>query len=374
MKHWKEFALGLFILGAAALLAYMSITIGKIQLGDTLKVNAVFKNASGVVKDAPVLLAGIEVGHVEKMEVVNNGFAQMKLIIKPEVKVHSDARAEIRSKSLLGEKYVNLLPGSDTAPLLRDGEQIRDTMTPVDLDEVINHLAPVLTKLDPEDLNVIVHTLAASVKGREKQMGRLIDGSSVLIDTLAQNRAGITRTVENLDAVAAKANHLLSRNGHAINDIVDDLHVTTGRLRQDTPGLIDSLNEISGQVTKITSPFTDKSSVMADRLDRITVDAEKLTKHLNEHPELIDNLNDSLTQLPPLLKQVPGTLERLPVVLDKLNPVLDGANTLLPPLHDGIVKLGPVLDKANLLLDEKKLRQLFMEEGLKVKVDSLRLF
>jgi len=46
------------------LLAYMSITVGKVQFGDTLKVSALFDNASGVVKDAPVMMAGIEVGHV----------------------------------------------------------------------------------------------------------------------------------------------------------------------------------------------------------------------------------------------------------------------------------------------------------------------
>ena len=377
MKHWKEFALGLFILGAAALLAYMSITIGKIQLGDTLKVQAVFRNASGVVKDAPVMLAGIEVGHVEKMEVVENDLALMRLIINPEVKVHNDARAEIRSKSLLGEKYINLIPGSTTAPLLQDGERIRDTMTPVDLDEVLNHLAPVLTKLDPDDVNTIVHTLAASMKGRERQMGKLIDGASMLVDTFAQNREGISRMVNNLDSVAAKANRLLGRNGASIDAIVDNLHVASRSLREDTPGLIASFNTISSEVQQITSPFTDRSSLLADRLDRITDSADRLTANLNDHPELVHNLNETLVQLPPLLKRAPETLDRLPTVLDQLSPVLQGANTLLPPLQEGVTRLSPVLDrlnpvldKANNLLDERKIREMLQEQGVKVHVDN----
>lgn len=374
MKHWKEFALGLFILGAAAVLAYMSLTIGKIQLGDTLKVEAVFNNASGVVKDAPVMLAGIEVGHVEAMEVVDNGRALMKMIIDPEVKVHNDARAEIRSKSLLGEKYINLKTGSATAPLLQDGERINDTMTPVDLDEVLNHLAPVLTKLDPEDVNTLVHTLALSIKGREKQIGRMIDGTSVLIDTVAQNREGLSRTIRNLDAVSGQANRLLSRNGASIDRIVDNLRVASTTLREDAPGLINDFSSISDDVKQITGPFTDKSSMLADRLDRITDSADRLTTNLNNHPELIPNLNATLTELPPLLRKAPDTLDRIPGVLDQLSPVLSGANELMPQLKQNLSNLDPVLQKANNLLDEKKIREILQQDGIKVNVKELRLW
>lgn len=377
MKHWKEFALGLFILGAAALLAYMSITIGKVQFGDTLKVEAVFRNASGVVKDAPVMLAGIEVGHVEKMEVVDNDQALMKLVINPEVQVHNDARAEIRSKSLLGEKYINLLPGSGSAPLLQDGERIDNTMTPVDLDEVLNHLAPVLTKLDPDDVNTLVHTLALSVKGREQQIGKLINGSSIIVETVAENRDGIGRIVRNLDGAAASANSLLGRNGRQIDAIVDNLHVASAQLRSDAPGLFEDLDSITAEVHQITRPFSSNSSVLAERLDRISDSADRLTANLNDHPELVSNLNATLTELPPLLKRAPDTLDRLPAVLDQLSPVLNGANELLPDVKGTLVNvngtlknLDPVLLKADNLLDEKKLREVLQKEGVKVHIES----
>ncbi len=381
MKHWKEFALGLFILGAAALLAYMSITIGKVQFGDTLAVEAVFRNASGVVKDAPVMLAGIEVGHVDKLEVVNNGEALMKMVINPDVKVHADARAEIRSKSLLGEKYINLIPGTSTAPMLQDGERINNTMTPVDLDEVLNHLSPVLTKLDPDDVNTLIHTLALSVKGREKQIGRLIDGTSVIVDTVAENREGLSRTVKNLDSVASRANALLGRNGGRIDNIIENLNVTTTQLRADTPGLFRDLNSLTAEVHTITGPFSTHSQVITERLERITGSAERLTQNLDAHPELIDHLNATLVELPPLLKRAPDTLDRLPVILDQLSPVLTGANDLLPEvrgvlgdLKPVLTNVNPVLLKADKLLDEDKLRKLLQEEGLKVEVKGLSLW
>ena len=111
---------------------------------------------------------------------------------------------------------------------------------------------------------------------------------------------------------SASANRLLGRNGASIDAIVDNLHVASRTLRDDTPGLLSDFSHLSDQVERITTPFSDRSAVMAERLDRITDSADRLTSSLNDHPELIEHLNETLTQLPPLLKTVPSTLDRLP--------------------------------------------------------------
>jgi phospholipid/cholesterol/gamma-HCH transport system substrate-binding protein len=373
VKHWKELALGGFILTAGVLLAYMSLTLGKFQLGETTKVSALFSSASGVVKEAPVMMAGIEVGHVERME-VNKGLALIHLIINPDIKLHTDARAEIRSKSLLGEKYIAIEAGSDSAPLLPSGERIQDTMTPVDLDEVLNHLAPVLTKLDPDDLNTLMHTLAMSVKGREKDLGDLIKGASSLMRTVSANEDTIVRMVNNLDGVAGKANRLLGRNGSSIDNIIDNLRVASASLGKDAPGLLKSLQAVSGEVHSITGPLSENGEQLARRIDKISEHAENFTESLNRHPDLIPNLNTSLAELPPLLRKAPATLDRLPAVLDQLTPVLGNADKLMGRVGTTLDKLDPVLENTGKLLNEQKIRQLLQDEGIKVNIEKLKLF
>lgn len=361
MKHRKEFLLGLFILSAAGLLAYMSLTIGKVQFGDSLEISARFDNAIGVVKDAPVMMAGIEVGHVESLD-VENGRAHLKLTLHPDVVIHQDAQAGIRAKSLLGEKYIAIDKGSENLPTMQDGDEILNTHTPVDLDEVLNHLAPVLTKLDPEDLNTLVHTIAVGLKGRGEELGKLIEGSSVLLSTFADKKDSVVRIVDNLDGFSGRANQLLANNGPAIDRLVRNLDATAITLKSDVPELTRNLNSVTQDVQQITGPFKKNASKLASDVDRIADNAARFTNALDQHPNLVPNLNSTLRELPPLLQKAPRTLDRLPVVLDQLSPVLEGANNTLK-------QLDPVLKKADHLLEENNIKELLQEEGVKVHVE-----
>jgi len=365
MKHWKEFALGLFILGAGLLLAYMSITIGKVQFGDTLEIETIFENASGVVKDAPVMMAGIEVGHVHSMHVEEDK-ALIKLILNPEVQVHADARAEIRSKSLLGEKYIAITAGSSNQKELQDGERITNTMTPVDLDEVLNHLAPVLTELDPHDLNTLIHTLAVSLEGKGPEIGDLLTGSATLMKAISKNEGSIERIIQNIDGASVRVNTLLTRNGASIDRIVANLSSATS----DAPQLVENINSITEDVRGITAPFKESAPDLARKLNKITNEAEVLADSLGKHPEIIPNLNNTLAELPPLLQKAPETLDRLPVVLDHLTPVLKGGTDLINKLNPLLDKVDPIVDEAGNILNEEKIRKLLQEEGVKIHIDK----
>ncbi len=361
MKHRKEFLLGLFIISAAALLAYMSITVGKVQFGDSLEISATFDNAIGVVKDAPIMMAGIEIGHVEKLS-VDNGRAKLNLTIHPDVVIHQDAQASIRSKSLLGEKYIAIDKGSTNLAAMQDGGEIVQTHTPVELDEVLDHLAPVLTKLDPEDLNTLIHTFAVGLKGKGEQLGEIITGTSVLMETFGDNKERVVRIVENLDGFSGRANQLLIKNGPALDRLVHNLDATAITLKTDVPQLTRSINDVTVDVKRITGPFSTNADKLATDIDRIADNAARFTNVLNNHPELVPNLNTTLSELPPLLQKAPKTLDRLPEVLDQLSPVLKGAEKTIKQLE-------PVLQKADHLLEENTIKELIQEEGIKVHLD-----
>ena len=350
MKHRKEFLLGLFILSAAGLLAYMSITIGKVQFGDSLEVSARFDSAIGVVKDAPVMMAGIEIGHVQNLS-VDKGRARLSLTLHPDVVIHQDARAVIRAKSLLGEKYIAIDKGSESLPPMQDGDEIMDTHTPVDLDEVLDHLSPVLTQLDPEDLNTLIHTFAVGLKGRGE-----------LMSTFSDKKDSVVRIVDNLDGFSGRANQLLASNGPTIDRLIRNLDATAITLKSDVPELTRNFNSLTTDVQKITSPFRDNAGKLATDIDRITDNAVRFTDTLNRNPDLVPNLNATLRDLPPLLQKAPKTLDRLPVVLDQLSPVLEGAQKTLK-------QLDPVLKKADHLLEENTIKELLQEDGVKVHVE-----
>lgn len=371
-KYTKELMLGGFILISGGLLAMMSLTIGKFQFGDSMRVRAVFSSASGIVKDAPVMLAGIEVGHVATLQVENNQ-AAMELVLKPDISLYADASAVIRSKSLLGEKFVMLKPGSAKQPPLRSGEAIKKTEVPVDLDEVLGHLGPVLTKINPEDINTLIHTIAASIKGKEGELRDLIQGSSVLLKTVSDNREAISRMIANLDITAQQAANLLTRNRGSLNNIVRNLDSVTANLRTDAPTTLRNVNRLTTDIRELTGPFRERAPQFAERLDQITTDAATLTRSFSNHSNLIPNLDSTLGKLPSLLDKAPATLDRLPPLIDKLMPTLDNANSMFGKLDKGFDKIDPILDKVGKLLDEKEIRRLLQQEGVKVFMEDIKV-
>jgi phospholipid/cholesterol/gamma-HCH transport system substrate-binding protein len=137
-----EKAVGLFILTGLAVLVYFSLHYGieSLPAGDSITAVARFSNAGGLTKGAPVTVAGVPVGSVEKLTLSPDFYALVELKLKKHFLIPADSTASIRSKGLLGDKYVALSPGpGDEA--LTDGSRITDTESSVDLESLLSRFA-----------------------------------------------------------------------------------------------------------------------------------------------------------------------------------------------------------------------------------------
>ncbi|MSQ48438.1 MAG: outer membrane lipid asymmetry maintenance protein MlaD [Deltaproteobacteria bacterium] len=134
----REVAVGLTLILGAALLVYISLHLGNLGFGQTqgYTVQAEFPNAGGLQDGAPVELAGVEIGRVMGVTLTDTYNARITFRILPTVTLQEDSRAAIKSKGLIGERYVEIFPGKGTTPLVSGGT-IRETEAPVDIQEVI---------------------------------------------------------------------------------------------------------------------------------------------------------------------------------------------------------------------------------------------
>lgn len=133
-----EIAVGLFVLVGLACLAYLTVRLGNVELfgGSGYTVRAAFDSASGLNAGAPVEIAGVPVGRVER--VVLEGYrAVVTLRLRPEIRVQEDAIVAIKTKGLLGEKFIRILPGGSDR-IVPPGGRLRETESPVDLEELIS--------------------------------------------------------------------------------------------------------------------------------------------------------------------------------------------------------------------------------------------
>ena len=131
-------AVGIFVVIGILALGYLSIKLGRVSfLGNTGYVVFVdFPGTGGLKGGSAVEIAGVEIGRVESIALVDYQ-ARVTIRIQSGVKLQDDAIASVKTKGLIGEKYVRISPGA-SEKLIGPGGKIREVEAPVDLEELIS--------------------------------------------------------------------------------------------------------------------------------------------------------------------------------------------------------------------------------------------
>lgn len=136
-----ETVVGVFVLIGILCLAYLSIKLGKMELigGDYYEVSAVFDSVSGLKSGASAEISGVEVGRVDRivLDPKSGARARVYLRIRSGVKLTDDVIASVRTRGLIGDKFILLKPGG-SEKLLAAGGSIRDTESAIDFEDLLS--------------------------------------------------------------------------------------------------------------------------------------------------------------------------------------------------------------------------------------------
>jgi len=241
----QETKLGLFVLAAIACLVVSIMLLGDFQFQRRYDLNIFFTDIAGLPAKAKVKIAGVEVGAVKKITLVGNK-AKITVWIKYDVPIHRDARASIAATGLIGSKYLELTMGSDSEPLLKDGDSIKG-IDPISFDKVIS---TVMEKLDTvfsmfegeggqnlgknlsatiQNLRDITDSLHKALYQQEGKLSETIDNfhafSKDMADITADNRDDIRTTIKQVKDASEKLDRVLA--------MIDKGDGTIGKLMSD---------------------------------------------------------------------------------------------------------------------------------------------
>ena len=141
----SAFGTGVLALAVGALVLYFGFT-KSVPFRHHYTVSAVFPSAVGIRTNAPVRIAGVQVGKVTKIEHAEDGAQAAVVTMRMERKglpLHRDATMKIRPRIFLeGNFFVDVQPGSASSPRLHDGDRIpiNQTAAPVQLDQILSAL------------------------------------------------------------------------------------------------------------------------------------------------------------------------------------------------------------------------------------------
>jgi phospholipid/cholesterol/gamma-HCH transport system substrate-binding protein len=138
MGRRMELGVGLFMVAGVVALAYLSVNLGRVDiLGQRgYVVYADFPSVGGLKSGAAVEIAGVSVGRVQSIG-LKDYQARVTLRIDPDVKLQTDAIVSIKTKGLIGEKFVLISPGGSDK-IVPAGGRLTEVEAPVDIEELIS--------------------------------------------------------------------------------------------------------------------------------------------------------------------------------------------------------------------------------------------
>lgn len=321
-----EAKVGIFVIIAVIMLGYMSMKIGKLTFSGEkgYELNVFFDSATGLVVDVPVEIAGVEVGKVASIS-LQGGKALVALRIYPNIVIRQDAMAIIRTRGILGDKYVEIFPGLESSPIMKPGERIVRTAPVTDMDMLMNTLGEVA-----KDIRILTHSLSNVIGGSkgEASLAAIIESVRQLTEALNQT---IQSNQEEISAIIDNLSHFST----TLKDIGDQNKDDIGRI-------IKTVREMSGSMESLVAGLSEIT-------DKINRGDGSIAKLINED-DTVRNLNSTLASLNEItqkIKQGEGTLGQLIVeddAIQHLNETLASLDGITAKIGRGEGSIGRLVN------------------------------
>ncbi len=141
MNEYKkiEMIVGAFVLLGIISISWMAIKLGQIGgIGSTgYPLQAVFTDAGGMRSGSDVMMAGVVIGRVGDVVVNDRSRAKLTLLINEDISITSDAIASVRTKGIIGERYIRISQGGDDE-MLQPGDEIEETESAINIEDLVS--------------------------------------------------------------------------------------------------------------------------------------------------------------------------------------------------------------------------------------------
>jgi len=306
-----EAKVGVFVLVGIALLVFMSLKLGGFRLGKSegYTLYATFDSAAGIDPNASVKIAGVEVGRVRKITLTGNR-ARIALRMRPEVEIGADFTAMLKSTGLLGEKYLELVPGRGKGGLLKDGGVIKLTSKPMDIENFMSSLAD----------------LSKDLKKISSSMGNALGGP--------EGEKALKNIIGNMSEITTNVNTIISRNDQKLESILTNIDTLTTTLNKNAPMLTEGLKT---SIRNLNSVLTETGDSLHALLGE---NRENVRKSLENLRAASKKLNEAMGRIDTALKEAGPGIKSLGNIAKKIDR---GEGTLGKLVNDK--KMGEDLDK-----------------------------
>ncbi len=346
-----EARVGLIVLLALLLLGSLAFFLGRFPfLERGYELTVIFETAEGLTPGTPVRLAGVPVGEVRALRLTPDHRAAVRVRIRPEVRIPVGSRFQVLSSTLLGNRYLAILPSQQTDVLPPDAVVVGErALTVEDLYRRIDALA--------QDLQVAVR----EVRGLVRSAGEMVRGLEETVQsvrrTLAHPRlqASLVQASEHLEAAARSVDRTarsiemtaqavgteVTRTARTLRIFAEDLRRSAAEVRAFTEE-VTARGETATRIRRTVASVEETAATLrrtASFVEQTARRIEQMSRDLQEgllNPEQIREVRGLVADARSTARRVDEVMERIDRSMSSLGPVLQRVQEgvlLLPNLQ-----------------------------------------
>jgi len=290
----------IFIVVTTMATGVLVAVIGNISFSGKKTFKAEFVDATGVVKGDDVRIAGVKVGTVEGVDILDRSRALVTFKVEDSTPMTEATNATIKYRNLVGQRYISLTedPEATSDDSLGEGNTIpvSKTSPALDLTVLFNGFKPLFQALSPADINQLSYEIVQVFQGEGGTLESLLANTASVTTTLAERDEVISSLIDNLNVVLDN----LGDRDTELSDLIVTFKTFVGGLKDDKDAILDSLDQISALsvqtadlVKGIRSPFVEDIKQL-----------RRLTKNIDRNKAELDR---ALQVLPIKLEKVGRT-------------------------------------------------------------------
>lgn len=235
-----EMKVGIFVILGLLILIYMTATVGKWSLGRDkgYLVTAKLDSASGLIKDSPVKVLGVTKGKVEQLKIEKNK-AKVYMRLPREIRLPEDSLVYVKSEGLLGEKYIEIKPGSPDKYSINHMGELFQGAPPADLDKLFSELSEVAKGI--KNLTQMITQPVETAEGTKEKKTAI----QSILGNLQETSESLKNLAKRIESGEGTLGKLLTDETiyNELKDILSDISTTIGKLSSNEGTLGRLLNE-----------------------------------------------------------------------------------------------------------------------------------
>ncbi len=292
---WTVVKFGVFACVMVLLTAGLFLTFSEFRSGSTTTYSALFDDVSSLSDGDSVRMAGVRVGNVESVTLLDDTRVRVKFDAETDVKLTAGTRAVVRYLNLVGDRYLALVDGPGQTQLLPPGSEIpvERTAPALDLELLLGGLKPVIRGLNAEDVNALSASLISIFQDQGQTMDSLMSQTASFTSSLADNSETVQAVIDNLRATLA----VVAKDGDNFSTAIDRMESLVSGLAADRDPISEAIDSLA-----------TGTSAMADLLVEARPPLAATVDQLNRLAPLLEQDKDRLDTA---IKLAPGNYRKL---------------------------------------------------------------